>query len=551
MKKRLISRRAFLRGAAITSTAVAIGSLTGCGSNAASSSVSESSSVAVGAADGAMSSAVADTSVDADKNGRVDHIAIAIPTDPQELLPWNCKANSKTAIYKAIYDTLFDYIDGEYVPRAAKSYTVIDGLHTQVDMYDYITDWKGNNITAQDVVDCYDRFVAAGYLRRWTYFGSVEATDTYTLKFTWAFETYDIGPYEYIWCGVPIYSSSTWDETAWATDPVGTGPYTLVEFTSGNKVIVKYNDNYWQKEELRNVWSKAFVDECEFDIIPESAQVAINLENGTIDMAYTLPNEYYQQFEKNSDYNCASLLGHDIWTLIPNASTDSPLNDVNMRLACYYAVDSDAVASAMEGTFACHGFGSKSCPDYSDTFEKTSNYFNTCDVALAKDYLKKANYNGQSIRLLTSIAEKTKSAGVVIQLCLQQAGINCELTTLDENILDTTMSETDGWELLLGGFGGTFVANEINKMFNRKEYSGEYALGFIKDDKLQTLTEAVCDSRTHNKDSIDALGQYVLDNAYGYILNCANLDVVVPKYCSVVVSDGADVFPTCCEFKVS
>lgn len=508
------------------------------------------SEVVVGTGDGSLDSVIADSDIDADGNGRVDYISIAIPTDPQELLPWNCKANSKTAIYKAIYDTLFDYIDGEYVPRAAKSYTVIDGLHTQVELYDYITDWEGNNITAKDVEECYARFIEAGYLRKWSYFGSVKAIDTYTLEFTWPAETYDIGPYEYIWCGVPIYSSSTWDEITWATNPVGTGPYTLKEFTPGNKIVLSYNENYWQKDELRNEWSQANVDVCEFDIITESAQIAVNLQNDTIDMAYSLPDEYYQTFATDSDYNCKSLLGHDIWALLPNTSSDSILNDVNMRLACYYAIDSDAVAAAMAGTFACHGFGSEACPDYSDTFESKSTYFNTCDVDLAKEYLEKAEYSGETVRLMVSIAEKTKNAGIVIQLCLQEAGINCELSTLDENILDTTMSETNGWELLLGGFGGTFISNEVNKMFNRNEYTGEYALGFIMDDKLQALTEAVCDSRTHSQETIDELGQYVLDNAYGYIINGANLDVIVPTYCSAVVSDGADIFPTCCAFNL-
>lgn len=63
---------------------------------------------------------------DADGNGRIDEVTFALPADPVNMLPWDSKGNQRKISYAAIYDTLFDFIDGEYVPNVATGYTEID-----------------------------------------------------------------------------------------------------------------------------------------------------------------------------------------------------------------------------------------------------------------------------------------------------------------------------------------------------------------------------------------------------------------------------------------
>lgn len=70
--------------------------------------------------------------------------------------------NSLLYVNYNFYETLFDYRDNDYVPILAKGYTEVDDLHWQVELYDYIKDTDGNNITAQDVVFSINTLVDAG-----------------------------------------------------------------------------------------------------------------------------------------------------------------------------------------------------------------------------------------------------------------------------------------------------------------------------------------------------------------------------------------------------
>jgi len=51
-------------------------------------------------------------------------------------------------------------------------------------------------------------------------------------------------------------------------------------------------------------------------------------------------------------------------------------------------------------------------------------------------------------------------------------------------------------------------------------------LGFIADDKLQTLFETANDQATHTPDNMTAVVNYVIDNAYNYAVVYPRLAIV-------------------------
>ena len=69
------------------------------------------------------------------------------------------------------------------IPILAKGYPEVDDLHWQVELYDYIKDTDGNNITAQDVVFSINTLVDAGKALKYDKFESVKAIDDYTVEF--------------------------------------------------------------------------------------------------------------------------------------------------------------------------------------------------------------------------------------------------------------------------------------------------------------------------------------------------------------------------------
>lgn len=91
----------------------------------------------------------------ANSNERYPRLVVGINADPTDLLPYDINAGTKPQIYHNFYEGLFDMEGSEYIPVLAKGYEVVDDLHYDVEIYDYVYDHAGNNITADDIVYSY------------------------------------------------------------------------------------------------------------------------------------------------------------------------------------------------------------------------------------------------------------------------------------------------------------------------------------------------------------------------------------------------------------
>ncbi len=497
-----------------------------------------------------------ESSNDADGNGRYDYVVFSTNNDPNDLSPWNLTANSKGPITLAIYDTLFNYIDGEYVPCVAKSYTEVDDLHWDVEIYDYVTDWNGNNITADDIVFDYQVYVDSGFATRFDAYESVEATDTYTLRFTWNTPITEVGALERIFCFVPVYSQAEYENGEFATQPVATGPYILDSYVADSKVILQCNEDYWQQDEsLSSSLRQRNVDTVEFDIISEPSQNVIALEAGTIDFSQYVNSEDLYHFEDGGDYSdqygVENVSVTEGYFITCNNSDSSPLADENLRKAVFYAIDADAIVTAVGGGLgACKALGCPYYPDYVADWENEETYFNTCDLDLAKEYLDASDYNGETLTLLGCNDSIYSTIMTVIQASLGQIGINVEIEALETAQVQSLSADQDAWDLYIVKFGGGLDINAINKMVNANEYDGEYALGFIVDDQLQSLYETAVTQATWDDEHMTELFEYVTDNAYAYTFAYTYVDVVYNKDITDIYMWDAYFFPTCFSYNL-
>ena len=287
---------------------------------------------------------VVETEVADDSGQRYPKITIALNSDPQDLLPYNVNSGAKPFIYQNFYETLFDLESNEYVPVLAKDFTIIDDLHWQVELYDYIYDSAGNNITADDVVFSTNFLVEAGFAFKYYMFESVTKVDDYTVEYTWTKPITDVGELEFPWCRTIIFSQAAFESGNFATAPVATGHYVVTEFVSGSKVVLEANDNYWQTDEsLISQRHQANVQTIEYDIIAESSQHVIGLETGAIDYSQQVPNENLAEFQDGGQFadqfNVDIASGSFVFGLVINQSEGNPGSDLNFRLAVYYAID--------------------------------------------------------------------------------------------------------------------------------------------------------------------------------------------------------------------
>ena len=197
----------------------------------------------------------------ADSDERYEKVTVALSSDPQDLAPYTWAGDhSKQYIYYNIYEALFDFRGGEYVPILAKGYENVDETHTRVTLYDNIYDAAGNQIKAQDVVFSVGLIVDSGNAVKYDIFDSVKAIDDYTVEYTWTGPVKQVGALEWPWCRTMIVSQKSYEEIGgFADKPIGTGPYTVSEYVSGSHLTLVANDKYWQSEELRDANHKANV----------------------------------------------------------------------------------------------------------------------------------------------------------------------------------------------------------------------------------------------------------------------------------------------------
>jgi peptide/nickel transport system substrate-binding protein len=89
---------------------------------------------------------------------------------------------------------------------------------------------------------------------------------------------------------IGMMASPTWlaavdEDPSLATQPVGTGPFTVTEYLPGDRMTVVKNPDYWRQDEAGN--QLPYLDEIEFRVIVDSQTRQAALESGEVDLIAT------------------------------------------------------------------------------------------------------------------------------------------------------------------------------------------------------------------------------------------------------------------------
>lgn len=490
--------------------------LTACGGGTGSSAASVSEAAPATAEEAAASGKILD-------NGRYDKLVVAISEDPQDLEGDDVNVGSRYYWIYGVYESLFDFADdnsGELVPCLAKSYEEQDdGATWLVTLNDDIYDWDGNNITSSDVKFCFDWMVEHGQAIRFDYFKDIEPIDDYTFYIHWTSAPPAIAEVEFPLARTLIYSEKAYnDHNGMTTDPCGTGCYVVTEFTPGSKVIMEANDDYWglDHEELTGR-HRATVQTLELDVVTEASTAVIGLETGTLDVCSYVPISMLEEFQtgdQSANYNVEIITQGDYWYVAPNAETVNR----DLREAVYYALDNDTIAQAMGGTYvAATTFGSEAFADYDPSLALTDTYVTDYDPEKAKELVASSGYNGETLTLVCVNNEVAVKAATMIQLMLQQVGINLEINAVTNDTYNTITSPaySDQWDFMMNTLGGPSMVGSWHLMLDNEVNDG-LTFSLIDDPKLQELYEAAVADATHDTEHMRAVLDYVVENAYVY-----------------------------------
>jgi peptide/nickel transport system substrate-binding protein len=142
---------------------------------------------------------------------------------------------------------------------------------------------------------------------------------------------------KHIWQGFTVDDVTTYD----ALDGVGSGPFTLSEWKSGQSWTMQANPDYWQ--------GRPAIDQVVFRVFSNPDAMAAALEKGEIDAANDIPSSAFDRLGKSNGIEAIFGLQGGFTELAMNGMAGGlgdghpALLDLNVRHAVQQAIDKDVL----------------------------------------------------------------------------------------------------------------------------------------------------------------------------------------------------------------
>lgn len=382
-------------------------------------------------------------------------------------------------------------------------------------IYDNIYDHDGNHFTASDAAFSFEQTRNGGQVSGWDVVESWEAKDETTLVMTCKRELTNKGELENIVLRCFMFTEKGFNDHNLTEEECGTGPYRLVTYEAGAYVKMERYDNYWQTDPSKMQRGQyANVNTITVQYIVEDAQKVTALKTGATSMSQNVPPLYISEIQ-NAGFSMATLPGNDVSYLEANMSGNSPLsNDLNLRLAIFYAIASADTAQVMGNGISCVPVSTLGCPvfpDYNADWETWDNYQTSPgNLEKAREYLAQSNYNGEELTILCT-SEKCPQ---FIQQVLQSIGIKCKISKQSSTVVPDILAEGKGWDLYVnsGVRASDYVANLWSHVMNGSAFVGGTTEGrYDSAEYQQLLKNALALDAT--QEDMDAFWQATIDNA--------------------------------------
>jgi peptide/nickel transport system substrate-binding protein len=327
-----LNRRAFLR---ILSTCAGAGLLTACAPSSPASAPAPTAAKPP-AAGGAPPVSQATPAVQGTAQPKIGgSLRVGLQADLPSLNPFRHTPYGYDTLWQA-FDRLIAY-DGSLTPQPmlAESWEISpDFKQIKFNLRKGVQWHSGREFTSEDVkwslLWIRDPEVGSSEASQSNWWTSIETPDKYTvvLKSEQArplvfdlFELVNIGDRE-----------SLEGQGARPTKVVGTGPFVLSEWLQGDHIKLVKNKNYWNT-------GRPYLDEINFQILPDAQAMATQFEAGTLDIVFNPTWQDFGRLKANSRYQTVINEVSGQWYSITINTNNKPLDDKRVRQALNYAMD--------------------------------------------------------------------------------------------------------------------------------------------------------------------------------------------------------------------
>jgi len=376
-------------------------------------------------------------------------LVMALGEEPDTLDPDETNRYHSLMVLEHVMEPLFTLNEKfEAVPLLINSFEWSeDKLTMVVHLKHGIKFHNGQEMTSRDVKASYERYFRLSPLANYLppkYGGIVEmeTPDDYTVIFYFerpkplalfymADAHISIMPADWL--------AATPDEEIGVKSLIGTGPFQLVEWIRGDRIIMKRFEDYNHGPVFASNKGPTYVEELVMRIVPEDATMVAEIMAGNVDFTFDVPLSSAKQLEAMDTVQVLSAPTYSIQYLVCNMERDV-FTDKRVRMAIAHAVNKDEIAKAAwfgigaplyglvgpATTGYWHGMPSVSYPN---NLEKASSYLNDAGwMDTNGDGIRDKDGRQLSLTLITfSNIDMWKRAAEIVQAQLAKVGIKVNL----------------------------------------------------------------------------------------------------------------------------
>lgn len=411
-------------------------------------------------------------------DGGSSELIVANGADPVTFDIQATNDQATTRVARQIYDTLIIQTnDLELVPGLATEWEEVEENLFEFKLREDVVFHNGEPFTAEDVAYTINRAVESptiGHIVGSIDPSTIEVVDEHTIRIGTS-DTF--GPFltHLAHPAVGILNEKAVEEAGedyGINVVVGTGPFKFAEWVADTHVVAERFEDYWgDTPELERI---------EFRTIADPSVRLIELESGTVDIAYDIAPSDIPTVEDNEELTLINTPNLGAEYLGLNVKNDTPIRDVKVRQAIAHAVDVEAiietvymnVGSQMAGPINELVFG------YNEDLEPIP-----YDVEVAKELLAEAGYEGGGFTLSLYVGDNSQErirVSQVVSEALAQIGITVEVVQMEWGAFLDSAAQGEPDMFLLGwttvttdadyGMYPLFHSNSFGEAGNRTFY---------------------------------------------------------------------------------
>lgn len=456
-------------------------------------------------------------------------LRVAIDGEPDSLFAAYQQNKADNRVNSSMFNYLVEWDDEtkEAKPSVATEWEWIDDTHIRFTLRDDVKFTNGDTLVAEDVAEslAYSCQYHATYTQMFDPDNFVVEDDTHVvLALSKPYgNLLDILGCDYY----TIFDWSAWQADVdsmgaddalakWIRDPVGSGPYKLVEWVDGDHLTLERNEDYWDKDNM------PYYKQIVYSFISDMPARASALESGTVDVAYNLASSQIDELKSASiDLTVNPYNQNVVMPLTFNMHKNPALADENVRKAIMYCIDKTALADAYGNGYEISGKSSlvaENSPYYAEV-ETWSQDLDTAKAAI-DEAISENGWTTDDLTFTTwSVSGSDTSQIELLQYYLSTIGITLNIesadfaTVLFEHLFvgDTsiTIAENDTWD----------VTRMLNMLDSRIETSYDSYTGEYEDELHDLIDAAWAASEDDRYEAYKAVQQFAADHYMTTALN--------------------------------